>query len=120
MKTLGKDFSGSEYLASSTNLLRLLGYATAFKDDSDASSEALRCIANALLLIEEARNTFISKTVNGGDTCLTMLEVFNISIQVTFYLGMHANRNLVLQTRFSFYVGRSFFQQLPGHHTLKV
>ena len=80
VKTLGKDFSGSEYLASSTNLLTLLGFATAFKDDPDASGEALRCVANALLLIEEARSTFISKSVNGGDTCLTMLEVFSISI----------------------------------------
>ena len=90
VKTLGKEFSGSEYLASSTNLLTLLGFATAFKDDPDASSEALRCVANALLLIEEARSTFIGKSVNGGDTCLAMLEVFNISIEaLTFYLRMH-------------------------------
>ena len=80
VKTLGKDSSGSEYLASSTNLSTLLGFAAAFKDDLDASSEALRCVANALLLIEEARSTFIGKSVNGGDICLTMLEVFSISI----------------------------------------
>ncbi|KAF8803720.1 hypothetical protein BYT27DRAFT_7195060 [Phlegmacium glaucopus] len=74
VKTLGKDPSGSEYLASSTNLSTLLGFADAFKDDPDASSETLRCVANAMLLIEEARTTFISKSVNGGDKCLAMLE----------------------------------------------
>jgi len=76
VKTLGKDPAGSKYLAKAPNLLTLLGFATTFKDDPDASSEALRSIANALLLIEEARSTFISKEVNGGDTCILMLEVF--------------------------------------------
>jgi hypothetical protein len=76
VKNLGKDPSGSEYLASSTNLSTLLSFANAFKDDSDATGEALRCVANALLLVEEARTTFISKSVNGGDICLAMLEVF--------------------------------------------
>ena len=71
---------------------------------------------NAMLLIEEARSTFISKSINGGDTCLTMLEVFSISIQLevlTFYLSI-ANRDPTLQTLLSFYVGRAFFQLLPG------
>ncbi|KAF9535078.1 guanine nucleotide exchange factor [Crepidotus variabilis] len=74
VKTLGKDPSGSAFLASSTNLSTLLGFATTMKDDQDASCEALRCIANALLLVEGARSTFITKEVNGGDTCITMLE----------------------------------------------
>ncbi|KDR83523.1 hypothetical protein GALMADRAFT_85759 [Galerina marginata CBS 339.88] len=74
VKTLGKDPAGSGYLASTANLSTLLGFATTFKDDPDAASEALRCIANALLLIEQARSTFISKEVNGGDACVLMLE----------------------------------------------
>lgn len=74
VKTLGKDPAGSKYLSEAPNLLTLLGFATTFKDDPEASSEALRSIANALLLIEEARSTFISKDVNGGDTCIVMLE----------------------------------------------
>lgn len=41
----------------------------------EASSEALRCIANALLLVERARTTFIEKEVDGGDACVTLLEV---------------------------------------------
>jgi len=76
VKTLGKDPAGSKYLAEAPNLLTLLGFTTTFKDDLDASSEALRSIANALLLIEEARSTFISKNVNGGDACILILEVF--------------------------------------------
>ncbi|KAF8974381.1 guanine nucleotide exchange factor [Flammula alnicola] len=74
VKTLGKDPTGSRSLASSTNLTTLLGFATTFKDDPEAASEALRCIANALLLVEEARSTFISKEINGGDVCALMLE----------------------------------------------
>ncbi|KAF8165135.1 guanine nucleotide exchange factor [Crassisporium funariophilum] len=74
VKTLGKDPSGSAYLATDANLSTLLNYATTFKDEHDACSEALRCIANALLLIEDARATFISKGVNGGEACITMLE----------------------------------------------
>lgn len=59
----------------------LLGFATTFKDkeDAEATSEALRSIANALLLIDEARSTFISKDVNGGETCILMLEVSYVS-----------------------------------------
>jgi len=75
VKTLGKDPAGSKYLAEGPNLLTLLGFATKFKDDVEASSEALRSIANALLLIEEARSTFISKDINGGDACILMLDV---------------------------------------------
>ena len=123
MKTLGKDPSGSDYLASAANLSTLLGFENTFKDNPDAISEALRCVANALLLIEEARTTFISKSVNGGDICLTMLEVFilghkfQLSAEECF---AHVNRNPILPTIFSFYPGCSFFRRFLGHHTLKV
>jgi len=75
VKTLGKDPAGSRHLAIPANLSTLLGFASIFKDDLEASSEALRCIANALFLVDESRSTFISKEVNGGDTCVLMLEV---------------------------------------------
>ncbi|KJA30086.1 hypothetical protein HYPSUDRAFT_258523 [Hypholoma sublateritium FD-334 SS-4] len=76
VKTLGKDPAGSRYLSSSANLSALLGFALTFKekDEPEATSEALRSIANAMLLVEEARSTFISKDVNGGETCILMLE----------------------------------------------
>ena len=75
VKTLGKDPAGSSLLATSSNLSTLLGFSTTFKDDSEAVCEALRCIANALLLIDDARSTFISKDVNGGSACVSMLDV---------------------------------------------
>ena len=75
VKTLGKDPTGSEYLSSPENLSTLLDFAKMFKDEPEASSEALRCIANALLLIDTARSTFINKVVDGGETCILLLEV---------------------------------------------
>lgn len=75
VKTLGKDPTGSACLASTSNLSTLLGLSTTFKDEHDASCEALRCIANALLLIEGARSALLSKSVNGGDLCVIMLDV---------------------------------------------
>lgn len=77
VKTLGKEPSGSDFLSSPANLSTLLSLAATFKDDLEASSEALRCIANALLLIEWARSTFIEKAVSGGQICLGMLEKAN-------------------------------------------
>ncbi|RDB19581.1 Synembryn-A [Hypsizygus marmoreus] len=74
VKTLGKNPSGSEFISSPTNLSTLLSLSSTYKDDPDASSEALRCIANALLLIEPARSTFVQKEVDGGRITLTMLE----------------------------------------------
>lgn len=52
-----------------------------YKGDRDASLEALRCIANALLLVESSRETFLKSPVNGGDFCLNALEAckFNCS-----------------------------------------
>ncbi|KAJ7174301.1 guanine nucleotide exchange factor, partial [Mycena filopes] len=74
VKTLGKNPTGSETLGTAPNLSVLLGLVASLKDDSEASGEALRCIANALLLIESARRVFISKDVNGGDTCISQLQ----------------------------------------------
>jgi hypothetical protein len=75
VKSLGRDPSGSEFLALPGNLSALLLLSTSYKDDADASLESLRCIANALLLIEKARDTFLKSPVNGGQFCLHALEV---------------------------------------------
>lgn len=77
VKTLGKEPSGSDFLSSPANLSTLLSLAATFKDEPEASREALRCIANALLLIERARTTFIEKAVSGGHRCLGMLGKAN-------------------------------------------
>jgi len=74
VKTLGKVAAGSEVIASPTTLSALLALSHSFKDNVDASNEALRCIANALLLISSSRNTFITKEVGGGDAAVELLE----------------------------------------------
>ena len=75
MKNLGKHPSGAQVIAKASTLSTLLSFANnTFKDDPDASCEALRCIANTLLLIEGARVTFIEKDVSGGEQCITLLE----------------------------------------------
>ncbi|KAJ7699660.1 guanine nucleotide exchange factor [Mycena rosella] len=74
VKTLGKNPTGSEVLGTAPNLSILLGLVASFKDDPEASGEALRCIANAMLLIERARSVLISKEVNGGETCIVLLQ----------------------------------------------
>lgn len=74
LKTLGKMPTGSEGLAEPGSLETLLVLA---KDEVDleASNEALRCVANALLLHESARTSILSSQVNGGHICIGMLEV---------------------------------------------
>ncbi len=75
LKTLGKDPSGSLYLSSAANLSSVLSFSSTFKDDSDAVSEALRTIANTLLLVANARTTFVGGGVAGGMLTAIMLEV---------------------------------------------
>jgi hypothetical protein len=76
IKALGRHPSGSSVLASDNNLSTLLAVSKSFKDGNlEASLEALRCVANALLLIESARATLISDSVNGGEYAVLLLEV---------------------------------------------
>lgn len=77
LKTLGKHPSGSAVIAQPANLSTLLTLSTctAFKDYPEASNEALRCIANAMLLIDSARSTWTTKEVGGGDASVKLLEV---------------------------------------------
>lgn len=66
----------AEIVASTANFSALLTISNAFKNDNvEASNEALRCIANALLLIDAGRVRFIQKEVNGGEVILELLEV---------------------------------------------
>jgi Guanine nucleotide exchange factor synembryn len=76
IKALGRHPSGSAVIASDNNLSTLLEASKSFKDSNlEASLEALRCIANALLLIESARTTLINGSVNGGEYVVLLLEV---------------------------------------------
>jgi hypothetical protein len=75
-KALGRQPSGSTVIALDSNLSTLLAASKSFKDSNlEAALEALRCIANALLLIESARATLISDSVNGGEYAVSLLEV---------------------------------------------
>lgn len=75
VKSMGKNPAGSEVIATPSNLTALLTMSSFFKDDLDASNEALKCIANALLLIETARSVFVKKEVGGSEAIMELLEV---------------------------------------------
>ncbi|KAJ7846116.1 hypothetical protein B0H13DRAFT_1646920, partial [Mycena leptocephala] len=59
------------------------------------SGEALRCIANAPLLIERSRAVLLSEEVNGGETCVALLQKstsFNqIFILARFLVTVHVS-----------------------------
>ncbi|KAJ8473130.1 hypothetical protein ONZ45_g16415 [Pleurotus djamor] len=76
LKHLGKQPRGAAIIASPANLSTLLhlSSSTTFKAFPDAHSEALRCIANTLLLIEAARSTWISAEVGGGEAAIKLFE----------------------------------------------
>ncbi|KAG2013446.1 hypothetical protein CC2G_010359 [Coprinopsis cinerea AmutBmut pab1-1] len=74
VKTLGRDPSGSEVIAQVQNMTALLDFQSSLKDYPDAANEAIRCIANALLLVESARARFLSTDVNGPDVCVPLLD----------------------------------------------
>ncbi|KAH9921571.1 guanine nucleotide exchange factor synembryn-domain-containing protein [Epithele typhae] len=76
LKSLGKNPAGSEAIATPVNLSALLACYSFYKDSPDASNEALRCIANAMLLVDSARSAFVEKTVGGGDFAVELLESF--------------------------------------------
>ncbi len=75
VKSLGKNPAGSELIATPANLSALLSLYNTYKDVADASNEALRCVANAMLLVDRARVTFIDKQVGGGEFAVELLEV---------------------------------------------
>ncbi|KAI0637602.1 guanine nucleotide exchange factor [Trametes polyzona] len=114
VKSLGKNPAGSEVIASSANLAALLSFARTYKDDLEASNEAIRCVANAMLLVDQARNTFIEKQVGGGEFALELLEKSTNPERIFL-----ASRLLFLSTVSIFSAG-DFIKQLveakpPGH-----
>ena len=72
---LGKIPAGSEIIGQPENLSLLLTIYNNVKSDSEAGVEALRCIANALLLIDTARAAFVSDKVGGGKFAVGFLDV---------------------------------------------
>ncbi|KAI0751663.1 guanine nucleotide exchange factor [Daedaleopsis nitida] len=93
VKSLGKNPAGSECIATAANLSALLSLYQTHKDVPDASNEALRCIANAMLLIDHARATFVDKQVGGSDFAVELLEKTTVPERVFL-----ASRILFLST----------------------
>lgn len=60
-------------LSSSSNLRCLLKLSS--KIDNSLQNDALRCIANTVLLNESARVTFVGSEVDGGHVCIDLLQV---------------------------------------------
>jgi len=79
VKTLAKHPSGSEIIASPANLSFLLSLSASQAPDLELSYEALRCVANALLLVEKARTTWVEQVVGGGSACIELLNVSDLS-----------------------------------------
>ena len=75
VKFLGRDPVGSQVLSTPSNLAVLLTFSSSFKHIPEASDNALRAIANALLLVPPARTTFLDVRVDGGPIVLSKLEV---------------------------------------------
>ncbi|KAF8897128.1 guanine nucleotide exchange factor [Infundibulicybe gibba] len=88
LKNLGKNLHGSAILATPTNLALLLTISKSpalqgIRDATqiaEAENEALRCVANAMLLVDEARNTFLGGEVKGGDICVALLDVGSVVV----------------------------------------
>lgn len=74
VKSLGKHRSGSELIGSKSNLSLLLQLFASYKDNQDASNEVLRCIANALLLVDQVRSTLVQPEVGGGDFVVDLFQ----------------------------------------------
>lgn len=89
---LGYQRFGSELITTPANLSILISASTAFKDVPEASGEALRCVANGLLLVEGARSTWVKKEVGGGEATVESLEVSVTSTTPIFYSPVDRNR----------------------------
>ncbi|KAG8218233.1 guanine nucleotide exchange factor [Butyriboletus roseoflavus] len=72
LKSLGSTPDVASILGTSSNLRCLLTLST--KIDDSLQNDALRCIANTVLLNESARVTFVSPEVDGGNVCVDLLQ----------------------------------------------
>ncbi|KAG1729071.1 guanine nucleotide exchange factor [Suillus paluster] len=74
VKGLGKIPHGAQVLASVPNLKCLMTLALNLETTPDASNEALKCVANTLLLSEPARTRILSQEIDGGNICVDLLQ----------------------------------------------
>jgi hypothetical protein len=113
LKSLGKHASGSKVIAAPANLSTLLSLSMSL-EDPEASLEALRCVANALLLIESARVVWVGNEVEGGVACVGLLEVIRLfpSLQVLLLGRLLPFRNPHRLVRYSWHLESCFFALL--------
>ncbi|KAG1888755.1 guanine nucleotide exchange factor [Suillus subluteus] len=74
VKGLGKIPHGAQVLALVPNLKCLMMLAIKLETAPDASNEALKCVANTLLLSEPARTRLLSQEIDGGNICVDLLQ----------------------------------------------
>ncbi|KAF9224435.1 hypothetical protein BS17DRAFT_779783 [Gyrodon lividus] len=72
VKRLGGTPEVACVLGTVSNLRCLLNLST--KVESSPQNDALRCIANTVLLNESARVTFVGNEVDGGNACIDLLQ----------------------------------------------
>ncbi|EJD00790.1 uncharacterized protein FOMMEDRAFT_141603 [Fomitiporia mediterranea MF3/22] len=73
LKTLGRAPAASDIIARESNLRILLSTTKSLRSsDTEAADDALRCVANALLLVERGRETWVD--IHGGAYCVDLLE----------------------------------------------
>ncbi|KAF8841321.1 hypothetical protein BDN67DRAFT_967373 [Paxillus ammoniavirescens] len=81
VKSLGGTPEVAGVLGTASNLRCLLNLST--KIESSQRNDALRCIANTVLLNEFARITFVGQDVGGGNACVDLLQQ-SFSMEHTF------------------------------------
>ncbi|KAH0839525.1 guanine nucleotide exchange factor [Lanmaoa asiatica] len=72
LKGLGSTPEVANILGTPSNLRCLLKLST--KIDNSPQNDALRCIANTILLNEPSRVTFVGPGVDGGNVCIDLLQ----------------------------------------------
>lgn len=92
LKSLGGTLEVARVLGTALNLRSLLKLS--YKIDDSLQNEALRCIANTVLLDESARVTFVGPEVDGGSVCVGLLQVSPLPIFILL-LFMLLYRNLL-------------------------
>ncbi|KAF8590259.1 hypothetical protein K439DRAFT_1627947 [Ramaria rubella] len=116
LKTLGRNPTASRVIVAPQNLQILQTLGSDTRDQyAEAAMEAMRCTANALLLIDSGRDNWLD--IRGGETCVDMLErssspqtiflasriLFLVTVKQTFFI-----RKLVEELRIVDIMGQRF------------
>ncbi|EJU05980.1 hypothetical protein DACRYDRAFT_85841 [Dacryopinax primogenitus] len=81
-KVLARVPEGAQVFGQTKNLRAFLKVVKSVSLPTDAQSEAMRCVANALLLVPSARQEWIN--IGGADACIDILERDHYSPEMYF------------------------------------